>query len=168
MPLLAGAPRVRVSWDAAKTYHKGRYGSIGRHDPAHPVTVPVCDKKTGTGKLVPVDLDASRAKGPDPAVQVAEQAAAIAALVEAAGGRSVTDVSPGGRHVYILFAEPRPWTQLRDLTRALAARFPLVDPSPMSNPDGQISPPGSRHKSGGWRVLDGPLDAPGKALMLRR
>ena len=157
VPALAGAPRVRVSWDRAKTYPKGRYGSITRHDPAHPVTVPLYDATTGTGRLIVPDLDIARAAGPDPAGQVAADAAAIAALVAAAGGRSITDISPGGRHVYILLAAPLPWTELRDLTRALALRFTTVDPSPACSPDGQISPPGSRHKSGGWRVLDGSL-----------
>ncbi|MGH3237704.1 MAG: hypothetical protein ACRDOH_31495, partial [Streptosporangiaceae bacterium] len=158
VPSLAGAPRVRVSWDRARTYRKGRYGSIARHDPAHPVTVPVYDAAAGTGRMIVPDLDNRRAAGPDPARQVAREAAAIAALVEAAGGRCITDVSPGGRHVYILFADPQPWTELRDLTLALARRFPAVDPSPACSPDGQISPPGSRHKSGGWRVLEGPLE----------
>ena len=159
VPSLAGAPRVRVSWDRAKTYRKGRFGSITRHDPAHPVTVPLYDAAAGTGRLIGADLDISRAAGPDPARQVAADAAAIAALAAAAGGRSITDISPGGRHVYILFAAPLPWTELRDVTRALARRFTTVDPSPACSPDGQISPPGSRHKSGGWRILDGPLDA---------
>jgi hypothetical protein len=159
VPSLAGAPRVRVSWDGARTYRKGRYGSIARHDPAHPVTVPVYDAAAGTGRMIAADLDAKRVDGPDPAGEVAAQAAGIAALAGAAGGRCVIDVSPGGRHVYIVFAAALPWTDLRDVTRALAVRFPAVDPSPACSPDGQISPLGSRHKSGGWRVLEGPLEA---------
>jgi hypothetical protein len=158
VPSLAGAPRVRVSWDRARTYKKGRYGSIARHDPAHPVTIPLYDAAAGTGRMIGADLDIRRAGGPDPARQVADEAAAIAAMAAAAGGRCITDVSPGGRHVYILFAVPLPWTGLRDMTRALARRFPAVDPAPACSPDGQISPPGSRHKSGGWRVLEGPLE----------
>ena len=157
VPSLAGAPRVRVSWDRAKTYPRGRFGSIARHDPAHPVTIPLYDAAAGTGRGIFVDLDIKRAAGPDAERQVADQAAAITALVSNAGGRCITDVSPGGRHVYILFAVAQPWTGLRDMTRALARRFPAVDPAPACSPDGQISPPGSRHKSGGWRVLEGPL-----------
>jgi len=148
-----------VSWDRAKTYKKGRYGSIARHDPAHPVTIPVYDAASGTGRMIAADLDIKRAGGADPAWQVAGEAAAIAAMAAAAGGRCIMDVSPGGRHVYILFAVPQPWTDLRDMTLALARRFPTVDPAPACSPDGQISPPGSRHKSGGWRVLEGPLAA---------
>jgi hypothetical protein len=74
------------------------------------------------------------------------------------GGQVLADVSPsGGRHLFILFAAPLPWSELRDLCRAIALRFPAVDPAPMCSLSGQISPPGSRHKSGGWRLLSTPL-----------
>ena len=70
------------------------------------------------------------------------------------GGQVLADVSPsGGRHVYVLFAAALPWLELRDVARALALRFPSIDTAPMSSLGGQISPPGARHKSGGWRVL---------------
>ncbi len=70
------------------------------------------------------------------------------------GGQVVADVSPsGGCHVYVLFAAALPWLELRDAARALALRFPAVDPAPMCSLGGQISPPGARHKSGGWRLL---------------
>ncbi len=82
----------------------------------------------------------------------------VARLVTCLGGRCVTDVAPGGgRHVYVLFAAPLPWRELRDLARAIALRFPSVDVAPVSSLGGQISPPGSRHKSGGWRALADPL-----------
>ncbi len=74
------------------------------------------------------------------------------------GGQVLADVAPsGGRHVYVLFAAALPWRELRDIARALALRFPSLDPAPMSSLGGQISPPGARHKSGGWRVLSVPL-----------
>jgi hypothetical protein len=60
--------------------------------------------------------------------------------------------------VYVLFAAPLPWLELRDVVRALALRFPSIDPAPMSSLGGQISPPGSRHKSGGWRLLSMSLE----------
>ena len=53
----------------------------------------------------------------------------------------------------MVFAAALPWLELRDVARALALRFPSVDTAPMSSLGGQISPPGSRHKSGGWRLL---------------
>ncbi len=75
------------------------------------------------------------------------------------GGQILADVSPsGGRHVFVLFAAPLPWLELRDIARALALRFPAIDTAPMTNLGGQISPPGGRHKSGGWRVLSMPLE----------
>ncbi len=93
------------------------------------------------------------------AAGVRAQAGALAALVARCGGQVLADVAPsGGRHVYVLFAAPLPWLELRDVVRALALRFPAIDPAPMSSPGGQISPPGSRHKSGGWRVLSTSLE----------
>ena len=89
---------------------------------------------------------------------MAAQAAAIAGLVAGLGGQVLADVAPsGGRHVFIPFAAALPWRELRDLCRAMALRFPAIDPAPMSSLGGQISPPGSRHKSGGWRTLTTPL-----------
>ena len=96
---------------------------------------------------------------PDPAAQVRVQAEALVGLVSRCGGQALADIAPsGGRHVYVLFAAPLPWRELRDLCRAIAARFPVVDVAPMAGLGGQISPPGSRHKSGGWRVLSTPVD----------
>ena len=89
---------------------------------------------------------------------MAAQAAAIAELVVRLGGQVLADVAPsGGRHVYAVFAAALPWRELRDLARAMAVRFPAVDVAPMCSLGGQISPPGSRHKSGGWRTLTTPL-----------
>ena len=51
-----------------------------------------------------------------------------------------------------------PWLELRDVVRALALRFPAIDTAPMSSLGGQISPPGSRHRSGGWRLLSMSLE----------
>ncbi len=92
-----------------------------------------------------------------PAAEVGTQAEALADLVARCGGQVLADVSPsGGRHVYVLFAAPLPWLELRDVARAMALRFPSIDTAPISSLGGQISPPGSRHKSGGWRVLSMP------------
>jgi hypothetical protein len=49
------------------------------------------------------------------------QAEALAGLVARCGGQVLADVSPsGGRHVFVLFASPLPWLELRDVARALA------------------------------------------------
>jgi DNA-binding transcriptional ArsR family regulator len=136
--------------------------------------VAVYDPGSATGRMLALDLDPSRIRisadvddraiqdghehGADPAAEVAAQAASIAGLVTRCGGQVLADVSPsGGRHVFVLFAAALPWRELRDLARAIALRFPAVDPAPMASLGGQISPPGSRHKSGGWRLLTTPL-----------
>ena len=133
--------------------------------------MPVYDPASGTGRLLALDLDPARAGRDvdDPAVhhgherrgalvdEVERLAAELGQLLERLGVRFVADVAPsGGRHVYVLFAAALPWLELRDLVRAIALRFAAVDPAPHASLGGQISPPGSRHKSGGWRLLTTP------------
>ena len=113
--------------------------------------MPVYDAGSASGRMLALDLDSSRG-------DVGRQAAELGQLLERIGARYVTDVSPScGRHVLILFSSLLPWRELRDLVRAMSLRFPVIDPGPMCSLGGQISPPGSRHKSGGWRVLSTPL-----------
>jgi len=163
VPALAGQPLVRVSPDGGLTYPRGPVKTpLTAELPTGPATVPTYDEDTGTGQLLVLDFDtslAAKAGAPDPAAEVAAQAAAAASAVARLGGPSVTDVSPSaGRHVYILFAEPLPWRELRDLAVAMRRRYPALDPMPMASPQsGQIRPPGSPHKSGGWSVLAMPL-----------
>ena len=159
-PSIAGTPHVRVSHDGGRTFPARHARPLPADPPGQPCTVPVYDPGTGTGQVLALDLDPSRGRGSgDPAAQVSAQVDAIAGLLARLGGRCITDVSPsGGRHVFILFAAALPWRELRDVARALALRFPAIDAAPMASSGGQISPPGSRHKSGGWRVLAMPLE----------
>ena len=158
-PSIAGTAHVRISRDGGRTYPARHARPLPAGPPGQPCAVPVYDPGAATGRMLALDLDPARGRGAaDPAAQVSAQADAIARLLARLGGRCVTDAAPGGgRHVYVLFAEALPWRELRDLARAMAARFPAVDVAPMSSLGGQISPPGSRHKSGGWRMLTSPL-----------
>ena len=158
-PSIAGTPHVRISRDGGRTYPARHARPLPADPPGQPCTVPVYDPGAATGRMLALDLDPARGRGAaDPAAQVSAQAEAIARLVTRLGGGCVTDVAPsGGRHVLILFTAALPWRELRDLARAMALRFPAVDVAPMSSLGGQISPPGSRHKSGGWRTLTSPL-----------
>ena len=162
---IAGTAHVRISKDGGRTYPARHARPLPAVPPGQPCTVPVYDPGTGAGRMLALDLDPARGRGAaDPAAQVSGQAEAIARLVARLGGRCVADVAPGGgRHVYVLFAAPLPWRELRDLARAVALRFPAVDVAPMSSLGGQICPPGSRHKSGGWRALACPPEEAGAA-----
>ena len=167
-PSVAGTPHVRISHDGGRTYPARHARPLPAGPPGQPCTVPVFDPGTGTGRMLALDLDPSRAgrdvddaaveRGHErraaSAAEVRAQAEALAGLVARRGGQVLADVSPsGGRHVYVLFAAALPWLELRDVARALALRFSSIDTAPMSSLGGQISPPGARHKSGGWRVL---------------
>jgi DNA-binding transcriptional ArsR family regulator len=152
-PLIAGTPHVRVSRDDGRTYPARYARPLPAGPPDQPCTVPVYDPASGTGRMLALDLDPAR-------VDVDRQAAELVRLLEHHGARVLADVSPsGGRHLFVLFAAPLPWRELRDAARALSQRHPAVDPAPMSSLGGQISPPGARHKSGGWRLLSMPLAA---------
>jgi len=149
---LAGTPHVRISRDGGRTFPARHARPLPADPPGQPSTVPVYDPGTASGKLLALDLDPGRPGDVD------HQAAELGQLLERLGARYVADVSPsGGRHLLIPFSSPLPWRELRDLARALSQRFPVIDPAPMSSLGGQISPPGARHKSGGWRVLSMPL-----------
>jgi hypothetical protein len=169
---IAGTPHVRISRDGGRTYPARHARPLPAAPPGQPCTVPVFDPGAGTGCMLALDLDPARAgrdvddvtvehrfeHDADSTVVVRAQAQALAELVTRCGGQALADVSPsGGRHLYVLFAAPLPWRELRDLVRAIALRFATVDPAPMCSLGGQISPPGSRHKSGGWRLLSTPL-----------
>ncbi|WP_433259788.1 hypothetical protein ACQPYK_49350 (plasmid) [Streptosporangium sp. CA-135522] len=112
----------------------------------------VFDAERGEGRLLIADLDVGQAiaLGLSRAAAVnlvAAEAEALIELVERCGGHAVCDLSPsGGRHIYVLFGRPLPWTELRQLARALAVRFKTMDVRPMSSAKGQIRPPGSLHK----------------------
>lgn len=177
-PSIAGTPHVRISRDGGRTYPARHARPLPAEAPGQPCTIPVYEPASATGRMLVLDLDPGRAAHVDDvAVQhghelradltdrVRAQAGEIAGLVARCGGQDLGDVAPsGGRHVYVLFSSPLPWRELRDLARAIALRFPVVDVSPMSSLGGQISPPGSRHKSGGWRLLSMPLEAAGIAV----
>jgi hypothetical protein len=167
---LAGTPHVRLSFDGGRTY-PARHARRLPADPPEswPSVVPVFDPGSATGRMLVLDLDPGQIRGAADggggqhhrqrrADEVTAQASAIGELVARCGGQALADAAPsGGRHVFVLFASSLPWLELRDLCRAVAARFGTVDPAPMANLGAQISPPGSRHKSGGWRALTTPL-----------
>jgi hypothetical protein len=168
-PSIAGTPHVRVSRDGGRTYPARYARPLPADPPGQPATVSVY-AGSGTGRLLAIDLDPARAAHVDDVAveqrheyggaEVGRQAAELGQLLERLGARYVADVatSTGGRHVYVLFSSPLPWRELRDVARAIALRFPAADPAPMCSPGGQISPPGSRAKRGGWRVLSTPVD----------
>jgi len=159
--LLSGRPWCRESRDA-NPRRRGSYllrwqRNITDRPPAVPAAVPIYDTTTGTTRVFVVDLDTSRG-GCD---VVRRDASTITGLVQAAGGRVITDESPtGGIHVYIPLAQAVPFHDARDLALALARRLPSMDPSPNQNLQaGLIRPPGSRHRAGGYQRLHGPLSA---------
>lgn len=113
--------------------------------------------RDGKARCLAADLDVGRGD----VERVQADAATLAELVAACGGRTITDRSPsGGRHVYMLLAEPVPFGEMRRVALALAALLPSLDATPMLNVTaGCIRPPGATHKSGGVQELVTPWPA---------
>jgi len=155
-PLIAGRPVVRESNNAGRAYPVRGQRSLTERLPAVPAAVPVYTAAGDTRVLV-LDLDTSKADR----AAVLRDAAAVRALVAAAGGRLISDESPsGGVHIYIPVADPVPFDEARDFALAMVTRTPTLDPQPMVGmTDGLIRPPGSRHRSGGFQRLHGSLSA---------
>lgn len=155
---LAASGRVRLSRDGGKNYPRRYERFISTILPAQPAAVRVYDSHGCTATFV-VDLDA---KTPAARADVARDVADLIGRLERAGLRSwFTDHSPsGGRHVYVPLADPVPFIEARAAAAALAQLLSTVDITPMANvTEGCLRPPGARHKSGGFQVLDGPVEA---------
>lgn len=60
-PLIAGTPHVRTSKDGGRTYPARWAGPLPAEPPQQPCTVAVYSPASGTGRLLALDLDPSRA-----------------------------------------------------------------------------------------------------------
>ncbi|WP_193614318.1 MarR family transcriptional regulator [Nocardioides lijunqiniae] len=152
---------MRVSRDGGRTYRARDERPVTNRLPNQPAALLVYDS-AGCAPVLCVDLDASRG-GPE---AVTRDHQALTALLTKVGARWFSDSSPnGGRHIYIPLTEPAPFHEARELTLALAARTPTLDPLPMLNLQaGCIRPPGARHRTGGHQILDGSPSAAADAL----
>lgn len=152
-PKMAARGRMRVSRDGGRNYRARDERAVTETLPNQPAALLVYDS-SGRAPIISLDLDASRG-------DVAADLANLQALLSRCGARYFTDSSPNsGRHIYVPLAEPAPLHEVRALMRALAARTPTLDPSPMLNiAAGCIRPPGARHRTGGHQSLDGSLSA---------
>lgn len=160
---LAASGRVRLSRDGGRNYPRRYERFISTTLPSQPAAVRVYDGQ-GCAATFVVDLDA---KTPAGRADVARDVADLIGRLERAGLRSwFTDRSPsGGRHVYVPLADPVPFVEARAAAAALAQLLRTVDMTPMANvTEGCLRPPGARHKSGGFQVLDGPVEAAEAAL----
>lgn len=148
---IAQQPVMRVARDGRRFPARAQRELTATPPATQPAAVPTWGRD-GTTRLLVVDLDTKRG-------DVAGDAAAITAQLEACGARVVADESPsGGRHLYVALQVPVTVADMNPVAHGLAARWPTVDIAPMVNvAAGYIRPPGSRHHSGGWQRLLQPL-----------
>ncbi|MET8006278.1 hypothetical protein [Nonomuraea glycinis] len=159
-PRLGAGGRVRLAKDG-RNYRRRDELALDSRLPAYVAAVYIYHH--GVTRLLPADFDTSKAAAvgaADPAALVEQEVADFAALVAACGGECFTDVSPtGGRHVYVPWAEPKHFGEMRRLGEALARRYVTFDPSPLLNcQEGLIRPPGAWHRRGGYQRLADPAE----------
>ncbi|WP_280310274.1 hypothetical protein [Nocardia abscessus] len=163
-PLLAARRSMRL-WNPSLDRYNDRARTLTRKLPDQPAAVPIY--RDGRTRLLALDFDSTRG-GP---AAVDREVERCLGWVREAGGRAITDHSTsGGRHILIPLplGDTLDLAEAESLVRALAARLPSLDITPMLNPaTGCITPPGSRCKQGGYRRLDGSLDDALDALTAR-
>lgn len=166
-PLLAGRSRVRVGrWNGRRA--KWEYSSRDERDlteqvPERPGAVLLYNSQ-GRCRTLVVDVDVTGGAG-------VELVHVVVALLERCGARVVVDRSPAGKHhVYVPLRDGIGVEDAGMLAKALARRFPGVDPLPHTTGavSGCIRPPGSVYKDGqGWQELVTPLETARRVLMMR-
>lgn len=118
-------------------------------------------------QVVWLDFDAKR----HGAAAVAADVATAASWLTECGGVVVSDrSSSGGRHLIcpLAIGTSASHDEMVQLVRLLAARLPTLDITPNTNAEtGCMTPPGSPCREGGFRQLDGPLDAAVEAFTTR-
>ncbi|WP_394216807.1 hypothetical protein [Brachybacterium vulturis] len=165
--LIAGRSRVRIGrWDGRKS--KWQYSTRDERDlttevPSKPAAVLLYNSQALCRTLV-VDVDVPGAPG-------RELVHRVVALLERCGARVVVDRSPAGKHhVYVPVRDGLSVEESGALAKALARRFPGVDPLPHTTgaTSGCIRTPGSPYKDGsGYQELVTPLDTARRVLMMR-
>jgi hypothetical protein len=154
---LSPRARVRVADVDAAGRVLNRYpgqAPLSGPAPTRPYAVYLADSRRRY-RLLGFDLDADH--GP-----VAADVDELRRLLRRAGmGAHVVCASGpgGGRHVWVGLALPVPAEKVDVLARALAARLPSLDISPLTNPvTGCLRPPGAPHRTGRRsEVVDGDL-----------
>ncbi|OZF41265.1 MULTISPECIES: hypothetical protein [unclassified Rhodococcus (in: high G+C Gram-positive bacteria)] len=158
------ARRSMRVWSAAS----GKFDtsrSLTKHLPSVPAALPIYAR--GRTSLLALDFDAKHHTPEQVDVDVER---ALGWLHEC-GARTVTDRSTsGGRHVLVPMATDIPLRvdDIKIVMQLLTARLVTLDATPMLNADwGCITPPGSPCREGGYRLLDGTLDAAIDAFTVR-
>lgn len=151
-PMLAARPTVRL-WSAADGFSIRT--RLSTRLPAAPAAVALFSRHRT--RLLAFDLDAKR--GDRDAVSADREQ--IVTWLTACGAQFLSDRSTsGGVHILVPLARAATVDTIGPLMRAAARQCPTLDISPMLHPkQGAITVPGSVCREGGYRILDGDLDA---------
>ncbi|WP_243747921.1 hypothetical protein [Mycolicibacterium sp. CBMA 226] len=162
-PLISAPGRRTMRLYNAET---GKFSDTGRRSDALPTRPAAVYLYTTKGRTTVLALDFDAAHG-----DVDTDLATAADWITRCGGVIVTDRSPtGGRHLLcpLAIGTTASASEISHLVRLLGARLPSLDITPNTNPDfGCLSVPGTPGKRGGYRTLDGPLQAAVNAFTTR-
>ncbi|WP_327116962.1 hypothetical protein OHB12_06185 [Nocardia sp. NBC_01730] len=147
----------------------GRYSEhaqqLTKRLPPQPAALPLYVRRRT--RLLGLDFDAKHHS----ADKVERDVHQCLAWIRECGGRAITDRSTsGGRHILVPLPIGTALTksEVEPIMRLLAERLATLDITPMFNDvTGSLTPPGSRCKEGGYRQLDGSLDAAANTLIAR-
>lgn len=150
-PLIAARPTVRM-WSPDLGFQ--RRAALTQRRPEVPAAVMLFRRQRT--RMLAFDLDA---KGAGATVEA--DRARLSFWLSGYGARFISDRSTsGGVHVIVPLARAISVTQLQPFMRAASELFPTLDVKPMLNPlQGCLTVPGSATREGGYRLLDGNLDA---------
>ncbi|MFI6367944.1 hypothetical protein ACIBG0_34975 [Nocardia sp. NPDC050630] len=152
-------------WDPARGRYSDRSRALTKRLPAQPVALPLYQHRRT--RLLGLDFDA-RHHGREAVEGDVRQ---CLVWIGECGGRAISDRSTsGGRHVIVPLPIGTVLTkaEVEPIVHLLAERLVTLDITPMCNDlTGSLTPPGSRCKQGGFRQLDGTLDAATDALVVR-
>ena len=152
-PVIAGQPRVRESRDGGRNYPARWERALQDELPRVPAAVRLYGPD-GTLRCLAADFDVSRGGQ----VRVDQDVVALTQLIADCGGDVIADQSPnGGRHLYLPLQDSVAFPEVQRVARALAARFPSLDPTPLLNLlGGCIRPPGRGTRPAATSCLPAP------------
>ncbi|MBU8820881.1 hypothetical protein KL864_34000 [Mycolicibacterium goodii] len=159
-PLIAARPTMRL-WAPEVGFDKRV--ALTQRRPDAPAAVMLFRRRRT--RVLAFDLDAKLAG----AAAVDADRARLMFWLSGYGAKFISDRSTsGGAHIVVPLARAVTVDQLAPFMRAAAALYPTLDIKPMTNPDqGCLTVPGSATREGGFRVLDGELDAAVEVLTQR-
>jgi hypothetical protein len=159
-PLIAAEPAMSQFDSHDRLARRDR---LAAELPDAPAALPIY--RDGATRILALDFD-----GPGASARIDADVQQMLCWIAECGGEAITDrtITGSGRHVLVPLSAEAAHADLVPTLRSLAALLPTLDITPMlHHSHGAITPPGSRTRSGGFRVLDRSIGSAVQALTIR-